>query len=68
MTTVTIPKLRFNTVFKTKKEARQEAIKALMSCINDEQILNAIKVSVKRKPYKDALKNKSKKCPAKGSK
>jgi hypothetical protein len=44
MTKVTLPAITFNYKFKSKKEARQEAIRSLMSMINDKEILNEIKV------------------------
>jgi hypothetical protein len=43
-TKVTLPTITFNYKFKSKKEARQEAIRSLMSMINDKEILNEIKV------------------------
>lgn len=43
-TEITLPKIVFNYTFKTKKEARQEAVKTLMACINDIAILKEIKV------------------------
>ena len=43
-TVITLPVITFNYSFKSAKEAKQESIRALMNCINDEEILNEIKV------------------------
>ena len=48
MTIVKLPIIKFNYKFKNKKQARQEAIKALMNCINDTEILNEIEVKTKK--------------------
>lgn len=67
MTKITLPVISFNYEFKTKKEARQEAIRAFMRCINDNTILNEIKVEMAKKPCKRCPKNKCKNCPVKGA-
>jgi hypothetical protein len=46
-TQIVLPKITFNYKFKNKKEARQEAIRVLMSCIDDKSILKDIKVIIK---------------------
>lgn len=56
MTEVKIPSIKFNYKFKNKKQAKQEAIKTLMNCINDIEILSTIKVKIK----KDKLYDKKK--------
>ena len=48
-TKVTLPVITFNFGFKTKKEARQAAIRSLMGCMNDAAILGQIKVETQNK-------------------
>ena len=64
MTKVTLPPITFNQTFKTKKEARQEAIRSFMNLINDLDILSEIKVEVKSK-CKRCPQNNCKNCPEK---
>lgn len=64
MTKVTLPPITFNQTFKTKKEARQEAIRSFMNLINDLDILSEIKVEVKAK-CKRCPQNNCKNCPEK---
>lgn len=68
MTKVTLPPITFSYKFKTKKQARQEAIKAFMSMINDSDILSEIKVENAKKPCKNCPKNRCSNCPVKENK
>lgn len=65
MTKVILPPITFSYSFKTKKEAKQEAIKAFMGMINDFDILGEIEVVEMEKPCSRCPKNKCKNCPVK---
>ncbi len=68
MTKVTLPPITFNYKFKTKKQARQEAIRVLGALIDDVELLGEIKVETSKKPCKNCPKNRCKNCPVKESK
>lgn len=68
ITKVTLPPIEFSHTFKTKKEAKQAAIKAFMGMINDAEILGEFKVEVSKKPCKNCPKNKCRNCPVKEEK
>ncbi len=65
MTKVTFPSITFNYEFKTKKQARQEAIRSFMNMINDSNILNEIEVVKMKDPCKNCPENKCRNCPVK---
>ena len=65
MTKITLPPITFNYKFKTKKQAKQEAIRAFMGMINDSDILGEIEVVEMKKPCKNCPKNKCRNCPVK---
>jgi predicted RNA binding protein with dsRBD fold (UPF0201 family) len=61
MSKVTFLPITFNTRFKTKREAKQTAIKSVMGFLrNDTLFLGAIEVEVSKKPCKN--------CPVKENK
>jgi hypothetical protein len=51
-TQIRFPLITFNHTFKTNKQAKQAAIKALMGCIEDKDILKAFKVKKVRNDQK----------------
>jgi hypothetical protein len=56
MTKIIFPPLVFNKKFKTKKEARQTAIKAMLAYLNDAQVLSEIEVKVLSRSSKEKRK------------